>query len=527
VSDTTPVLVVGAGHNGLVCALRLAAAGLPVTVLEQAGAPGGAVSSHGDTLPGFRHDRCAGFFPLTLASPVFDGLRERVTWVDPPIAMAHPFTDGTAIVLARDLDRTVESLEAAKPGAGRGWRDLAGPLLAERDRVLRAAMTPAFPPVLDGAALLLRFRREGLELARRMVASSATLGEEVMGSERAAAWLSGSTIHSDLTPGSAAGAGFGFALGLLGHAVGWGYPRGGAQELTDALVATLRELGGDVRCGAEAKSVTLRAGRAAGVRLATGEELPASAVVLTLTAARMAALLPPDALPGRLMRRLRGWRYGVGTFKVDYALEGPVPWAAPEAREAGCVHVGDTLAHLFRSQQEAGAGRTPADPALVVGQHTVHDASRAPAGRHTLYVYAHVPQRLDVDADEVIARIEQRLETFAPGFGRLVLARAVRGPADLERENPSLVGGDIIGGSCEPDQLLIFRPAPELFRGRTPLPGLYVAGASVHPGGGVHGVSGAAAARALLADRTPVGRLRRAAAAAVRSRHAAAAALAR
>jgi phytoene dehydrogenase-like protein len=228
--------------------------------------------------------------------------------------------------------------------------------------------------------------------------------------------------------------------------------------------------------------------------------------VLALNARRMAALLEPDALPNRLMTRLRRWRHGLGTFKLDYALAGPVPWTAADAREAAVVHIGDTLAHQFASQHEAGAGRVPAEPALVVGQHSVHDPSRAPEGRQTLYVYTHVPARLDVGADEVVRRVERRLEAFAPGFGALVLARAVRTPAGLERENPSLVGGDILGGSCEPDQLLIFRPAPELFRGRTPLPGLYVAGASVHPGGGVHGVSGAAAARALLADRAPAAR---------------------
>jgi phytoene dehydrogenase-like protein len=506
------VVVVGGGHNGLVCAAHLAAAGVPVTVLEQAQRPGGAVSSHSDALPGFQHDTCSGFFPLTLASPAFDGLgiRERVSWANPEIAMAHPFADGTAIVLARDLERTAESLDATAPGAGRGWREVAGPLLARREHVLGAALTPSFPPVRDGARLALWLRRDGLELGRQMLASSATFGREVLGDDRATAWLSGSTIHSDLSPGSAGGAGFAFALHVLAHAVGWGFPRGGAEQLTRALVATVRELGGELRCGSPVESVTIRAGRAAGVRLVSGEDVAAASVVLAVSARRMAALLPRNALPGRLTRRLADWRYGLGTFKVDYALAGPVPWTAPEARQAAVVHVGDTLERLFGSQQEAGAGRVPAEPALVVGQHSLHDDSRAPAGRHTLYLYTRVPQRLDVEPEEVVERIERRLEAFAPGFSRLVLARAVRTPADLERENPSLVGGDILGGSCEPDQLLFFRPAPELFRGRTPLPGLYVAGASVHPGGGVHGVSGAAAARALLADGSRLGRVRRA-----------------
>jgi phytoene dehydrogenase-like protein len=505
------VVVVGAGHNGLVCAAHLAHAGFAVTVLEQADRPGGAVSSHTDTLPGFVHDRCAGFFPLTLASPAFDRLdvRERLAWANPPVAMTYPFADGTAIALHRDLNATVASLESAAPGAGRGWRETVEPLLARQRRVIRAALTPAFPPVGDGIALTLGLRRRGVDLARLMLASSATFGREVLRTERAAAWFSSSAMHADLTPGTAGGGAFALALKLLGHAVGWGFPSGGAARLTDTLVARVRELGGQVRCGAHVDAVVVRGGRVLGVRLQGGESVPADAVVLALSAARAVQLLPADALPARLMRRLRDWRYGLGTFKVDYALSGPVPWTSPETRRAGVVHVGGPLAALFRAHQEAGAGRVPQQPALVVGQHSLHDDSRAPAGRHTLYVYTHVPQRLDVPADEVVDRIERRIDQFAPGFSRLVLARAVRTPGDIERENPSLVGGDIAGGSCELDQQLVFRPAPELFRGRTPLPGLYLAGPSVHPGAGVHGVSGAAAARALITDRSPTGRARR------------------
>jgi phytoene dehydrogenase-like protein len=245
------------------------------------------------------------------------------------------------------------------------------------------------------------------------------------------------------------------------------------------------------------------------VRLRGGEELAAGAVVLALSAGPVARLLPPDALPQRLTRRLAGWRYGLGTLKVDFALSGVVPWSSAAARQAAVVHVAGELPSLFRSPLEAAAGRMPAQPALVVGQHTLFDASRAPAGQHTLYVYAHVPHPLDRSAGEAADVVEKQLERFAPGFRGLVMARAVRSPGDLERENPSLVGGDLAGGSCELDQQFVFRPAPELFRGRTPLPGLYLAGPSVHPGPGVHGVSGSAAARALLTDLRPLRRLRR------------------
>jgi phytoene dehydrogenase-like protein len=333
-----------------------------------------------------------------------------------------------------------------------------------------------------------------------MLASSATLGLELFGDERPAAWLSGTVTHGDITPGSSGGAAFAVLLALLGHAVGWPYPRGGAGRLTAALVERLRELGGELRCGAPVAAIEVRGGRATGVRLAGGERLAADAVLSTLTPRPLAALLPPGALPERLVARLRGWRHGPGTFKLDLALAGPVPWASAGARAAGVVHLGDTLGALFRSQEQAGAGRVPDAPALVIGQHSLHDATRAPAGRHALYVYTHVPARPELPAAAIAERIERRIEAFAPGFRALILGRRTRLPAELEAENACLVGGDIVGGSLELDQQLIFRPAPELFRGRTPLSGLYVAGAGVHPGGGVHGASGHNAARAALAD---------------------------
>jgi phytoene dehydrogenase-like protein len=211
-------------------------------------------------------------------------------------------------------------------------------------------------------------------------------------------------------------------------------------------------------------------------------------------------MLAAGTLPARVERRLGAWRYGLGTVKVDYALSGLVPWQAPRARQAGVVHVGGPLGDIVASLEQAGDGRFPDRPALVVGQQSLHDSSRAPDGQHTLYVYARVPQQPHLSDAEMAERIDQRIEQFAPGFGRLVLRRAVRSPAAIEAENSSLRGGDLAAGSCELDQQLIFRPAPELCRCRTPLRGLYVAGGWVHPGPGVHGVSGRAAADALLAD---------------------------
>jgi phytoene dehydrogenase-like protein len=500
------VVVVGAGHAGLVCAARLASQGIEVRVVEHAQRPGGALGSHAQTLPGFVHDHCAGFLPLTAASPAFRDLpleRHGLQWVSPEVAMAHPFRDGSAIALHRDLAATAASLDAAADGAGPAWHSLVSPLLARREQLLDTALSP-LPPGIAALRLALALRRDGVELARRTLASAATFGLEVLGDARAAAWFSGSAVHSDLTPGSSGGAGFALFLKLLGHIVGWPYPRGGAGRLTDALVAHVRSLGGQVRCGAAVRSIEVRGGRARGVRLADGEGIDADAVVTTVSAGALAALLPGEALPARVMQRLRGWRYGVGTFKVDFALDGPVPWISPDARRAGVVHVGDTLEALFRSQQEAGLGRVPSEPAMVVGQHSLHDTSRAPAGKHTLYVYTHVPALPELPDGAIADRMEQRIEQFAPGFRNLVLARDVRSPQRLERENPSLIGGDLAAGSMELDQQGPFRPAPELARYRSPLRGLYVAGASTHPGPGVHGVSGRGAADALLADLSPL-----------------------
>ena len=504
--NSVRVVVVGSGHTGLVCAARLASRGVEVCVVEQAQRPGGALGSQGRTLPGFVHDHCAGVLPLAAASPAFRDLplaRHGLEWITPDAAMAHPFADGSAIVLHRDLDATAASLEAAARGAGSAWHSLASPLLARREQLLQTALSP-LPPGVAALRLALALRRDAVELARRALASAATFGLEVLGDVRAAAWFSGSAVHSDLTPGSSGGAAFALFLNLLGHIVGWPYPRGGAGRLTDALVLHVRSLGGEVRCGAAVRSIEVRRGRVCGVRLASGEGLHADAVVTTMSARPLAALLPEGALPGRGIDRLRSWRYGVGTCKVDFALDAPVPWASADARRAGVVHLGDTLDALFRSQQEAGLGRVPQQPAMVVAQHSLHDTSRAPAGKHTLYVYTHVPARPELPDDAIADRMEQRIERFAPGFRDLVLARDVRSPERLERENPSLVGGDLAGGSMELDQQGPFRPAPELARYRTPLRGLYVAGASTHPGPGVHGVSGKGAAEALIADLSPL-----------------------
>lgn len=493
-----PIAVIGAGHHGLVAAARLSERGREVRVLEAAGAPGGAVRSAELTLPEFIHDTCSGFFPLTAASPVFAALELELDWVNPPVPMAHVLGD-EGIALHRDIAATRDSLEACVPGAGRAWAELIEMLWPHRDALIRAGLA-RLPALGPGVALLSRLRIRALELAPLALASSASLGRRLFASDRAAAWLAGSGAHADLSPLAAGSAAFSLGLNFLGHAVGWPFPRGGAGRLTDALLARLRGLGAEVRCGAAVNRIEVRRGRVAAVGLASGERIPVRAVICTASPGPLSEMLPAGALPGRVQRRLERWRYGMGTLKLDYALSGPVPWSAKTARQAAVVHVGGPLGEIVASLEQAADGRFPDRPALVVGQHSVHDASRAPAGQHTLYVYARVPQRLPDGEEAAVARVEERIEEFAPGFERLVLGRAVRSPARIEAENPSLRGGDLAAGSCELDQQFVFRPAPELCRGRTPLRGLYVAGGWVHPGPGVHGVSGAAAADALLFD---------------------------
>ena len=496
--------MIGAGHNGLLCAGTLAQAGWEVTVLEQAPHPGGAVHSTAGPLPGFVVDPCSGFFPLTRASPAFEDLDLGVEWIEAPVVMVHPLADGRSIALHRDLEATVASLEAVRPGAGRpgagrAWAELVAPLIRHQ-RLLRRTVLAPLPSLAPALALGLRLRRGGLELARLMTGSAADLGRGVLGGDEPAAWLGGSAAHSDLSPDAAGSAAIAFSLHLLGHMVGWPFPRGGAGQIADALVRRLTLAGGTVRCGSAVERIESTGGRVRGVALADGTTLAAEVVVATVSVAPLLRMLSPEALPRRLDEELRRWRYGLGTFKVDFALSGPVPWSSEAARQAAVVHVSGTVGEQVEAAHAAARGEVPRRPSIVVGQHSVHDDTRAPPGQHALYAYAHVPARYPEDDSAVADLMEERIEAFAPGFRGLVLGRTLRSPERLERDNPSLVGGDLGGGSVALDQQLLFRPAPRLARYRTPLRGLYVASASTHPGPGVHGVPGAGAARAAIAD---------------------------
>jgi phytoene dehydrogenase-like protein len=488
-------LIIGAGHNGLVAAVHLASRGIEVTVLEHAPWPGGASASSELTLPGFVHDHCAAFVPMAAASPAIRELeleRDGLEWIDPPHVMAHPFEDGSAIALDRDPASTVESLGAA----GSGWARAMSRMLPLAGPLVETVLSP-LPPGRPLARLLRGLGSDVPQWTRRLLGSVEALGLELFdGDRRATAWLAGSAQHSGLPPSTTVSGAFGFLLNLLAHSHGWPMPRGGMGELAGALQRRAEREGASIRCSCTVQEILTTKGRVTGARLASGEQIAADAVISTVSAGALVKLLPDSELAAALA----GWRYGTGAFKLDYALDGPVPWSAAEARRAAVVHVGGALEDLVAAAAAGNRGQVPERPAIVVGQQSLLDPTRAPAGKHTLYAYAHVPSDYPQDDEHVADLIHAQLERFAPGFSATVLARSTRSPRRTEIENPSLIGGDIAGGSYELDQQLVFRPSPLLSRYRTPIRGLFVAGASTHPGGAIHGISGRGAAKALLRD---------------------------
>ena len=498
-AERRDAVVVGSGPNGLAAAIALARAGRDVLVLEAQPRLGGAVATEKLTLPGFRHDTFSSVYPAAAASPVFARMplhEHGLRWVQPELAMAHPLPDGRAALLARDLDATVASLDALAPGDGERWRALVTPYL-ERFDALRDTMLGGFPPVAGGAKLLAGLKLGGvLEFARLLLSSAESLGDELFRSGGAKAWLFGAALHGDAPIGGAGSAISGLYLNLLGHAVGWPSPAGGAGRLAEALVAHLRSLGGATRTDARVVRVDASGGRVRGVAVADGSRVEAPLVVLDTSPQALVALAG-DALPDAYVRRLVRFRPGPRTLKLDWALDGTVPWQAEQVCSAGTVHVGGDAPEVRGAMLEVEAGRMPERPFLLFGQQSVADPTRAPAGKHTAWAYTHVPAEIDVAAAS--EAVEAQVERFAPGFRDRVIGRHVLAPADLEARDANLIGGDVGGGSYALDQL-VFRPVPSLSPYRTPLRGLYLGSASTFPGGAVHGVPGDAAARAALLD---------------------------
>jgi phytoene dehydrogenase-like protein len=514
-------VVIGAGPNGLVAANMLADAGWDVLVLEAQPEPGGAVRSAELTLPGFHHDLFSAFYPLAAISPHLRALalhEHGLRWLRHPVTVAHPARDGSVAVLSADLDETCASLDAFAPGDGAEWRELYAWWQRVGPAFVSALLGP-FPPVRAGARLVralggatgtLDFARLGLLGVRRFA-------QEHFRGAGAARLLAGNGLHADIAPESPGGALFALMLVGTGQAVGFPIPEGGAGRLTAALVHRLNSRGGRVECDARVTDVIVRHGRAVGVRTADGREVDARRAVLAdVGAPQLYLQLLGDAhVPPAIRLALERFQYDNGTVKVDWALDGPVPWAAEAARRAGTVHVTEGVDELTVHAAELARGLIPSDPFLVVGQYALADPSRQPPGRETAWAYTHVPQQPRGDAgpdglggrwdeqetERFVERMEARLEAVAPGFRERIAARHVMTPPEMQRRDANLVGGALNGGTAQVHQQLVLRPVPGLGRSETPVKHLFLASASAHPGGGVHGAPGAAAARAALRRR--------------------------
>ena len=469
-SRNPDAVVVGAGPNGLAAAVTLARAGLTVDVFEGADEPGGGCRSAELTLPGFTHDICSAVHPLAAASPFFLGtdLAARgVRLLHPKVAFAHPLDGGRAGAVTSSVEQTAASLGADQLR----YRRLIGPLVRNADDIVPELLAPLRSVPAHPIAMA-RFGLPGLlpvaAIARRFR------------TDEGKAILAGAAAHAMLPLSAPLTAGLALLFTLLAHSAGWPVAEGGSSAIITALVGELEELGGTVTTGCTIKDL---------------RELPEARVVLLDVSPRQLASIAGDRLPHRYIRSLEEFRYGPGVCKVDFALAGPVPWQAEACRQAGTVHVAGTFDEVARSEADVAAGRHAERPYCLVAQPGVIDPTRAPAGKQTLWAYCHVPSGSDVD---VAGRIEAQIERFAPGFRDLILAKSVRTAADMERHNPNYVGGDINCGASTLRQTF-FRPSVRWNDYKTALPGVYLCSAATPPGGGVHGMCGAGAARSALA----------------------------
>ena len=514
--ELTDAVVIGSGPNGLVAANLLADAGWSVLVLEAQPTPGGAVRSAEVTAPGYLSDLYSSFYPLGVGSPVLDRLRlgeYGLRWRHAPAVLAHPLLDGRAAVLSRDLESTSASVAAFGPGDGAAWECMA----ADWDRLspaLLSALFMPFPPVGAAARLMRVLGPAGaLRFARFALLSVRRFGAEEFRGQGAPLLLAGNALHTDLAPESAGSAVFGWLLAMLGQDVGFPVPEGGAGRLTDALVARLRARGGRLQCDARVDRVVVRDGRAVAVRVG-GDTIGAGrAVVADVTAPQLYLdLVGAEQLPPRLVHDLHRFEWDTATVKVDWAVSGRIPWQQEGVGDAGTVHVAGDLDRLTVYSHQLTLGQVPAEPFVILGQNSTADPTRSPAGTESAWGYTHVPLHPRGDAGgqlrgdwsdpddraRFLERIERRVDQFAPGFRDLVVGRHVQFPGDLQRSDANLAGGAVNGGGAGLHQQLVFRPTPGTGRSETPIERLYLASASAHPGGGVHGGPGANAARAAL-----------------------------
>ncbi|MEU5974711.1 NAD(P)/FAD-dependent oxidoreductase [Streptomyces sp. NPDC047315] len=457
-------VVVGAGPNGLTAAVELARRGFSVAVFEARETVGGGARTEELTLPGFRHDPCSAVHPLGIGSPAFAAMpldRHGLEWLQPELALAHPFPDGTAAVLDRSVGQSAMSLGVEDAGA---YRRLVEPYLGHWDAVAADFLRTPWERLPSDPYRFVRFGLTALQ--------PATWTARRFRGEKARGLLAGLAAHAIAPTSGLATSGIALMFALAAHARGWPVPRGGSQAISDALASYLRSCGGTVHTGVEVKRL---------------DELPpARAYVFDTSPTALARI-------AGLGRAYDGYRYGPSAFKIDYALSGPMPWTAPEARVAGTVHIGPTAEEIEAALAAAVGGHEPERPFLITAQPSLVDPSRAPEGKHTFWVYGHVPARWEGDATDAI---ERQLERFAPGFRDLVLARAVSGPPQLAAHNANYVGGDIACGAFAGLQTVL-RPKLARVPYATAHPAVFLCSSATPPGPGVHGMSGHWAAKAV------------------------------
>jgi phytoene dehydrogenase-like protein len=505
--DAAPdAVVIGAGHNGLVAANLLADAGWEVVVCEATPHAGGAVRSAEVTAPGYLSDLFSAFYPLSAASPVLRALELEsygLRWSHAPAVLAHVLPDDRCAVLSRDRALTAQSLATFDEADEQAWLELCEQWDAIEDLVLDALFRP-FPPVMPMQRLL---RRIGLGSALRLARIAALpvrrFGEETFRGAGGTILLAGNALHADLSPDAAGSAIYGWLLAMLGQNHGFPVPEGGSGRLADALVARLEAKGGVVRLESPVRRIRVTDGAATGIELASGEIVNARRAVLADVPAPnlFSELVGNEHLPPRLIADLENFQWDASTLKIDWALSERVPWTAEGALGAGTVHLGVDLDGLSDYATALSTRRDPQPPFILFGQMTTSDPRRSPPGTESAWAYTHLPREAADDPERVerhVDRVTQTIERHAPGFSRLVAGRCVQSPAELQRQNPSLVGGAVNGGTAQLHQQLVFRPVPGLGGAATVIDRLFIAGSAAHPGGGVHGGPGSNAARAAL-----------------------------
>lgn len=459
-------IVIGAGPNGLAAAIEVALANRSVCVYEAASTVGGGARSAELTLRGFIHDVCSAVHPLGAGSPFFAKLplhKYGLEFIYPPVSLAHPFDDGTAVLLNRSVD-----LSGSLGRDRLAYQELISPLVEHWDELIADVLGPP------------RFPRHPVTVARfgtKAIRSAKGFAESYFQEDKTRTVFAGLAAHSSLSLTQLGTAAFGLMLGTMAHKIGWPIARGGSQSIADALVGYLRDLGGQIVTNSRVNVLS--------------ELPPAKAVFCDLTP-RQILDIAGAAFPSSFCRKLRRYRYGPGAFKMDWALCAPVPWKAADCRMAATLHLGGSFSEIVASEEHLRHGRHAQRPFVILSQPTLFDRTRAPDGLHTLWAYCHVPHGSTVN---MVDQIEQQIERFAPGFRDCIVARSVMRPADLEHHNANLIGGDINGGSQDLSQMFL-RPTRTLYS--TPAKGLYICSSSTPPGGGVHGLCGYNAARVAL-----------------------------